>query len=491
MKKSVISILISICLVASFFCIGVSAASSEAVSSVHFDLYPNTDGTLDVTETWNIEYGGTGEGFTRWIDSNAGLSDVMQYGSISDISVKINGVTVTEDSSQTDYYKYGNSADGVSFNVVITSPSAAEMKEYVISYTVNGALKKQGGDVRCAFMLIGDTFEYTCNNVTASVYTPEGVSAADIAVNNDAEILVKDKSADYTIGRVYTTFAVDVSVPDDAFDTTVMPAYSAIKNAFKNFGQAFLKAVYIIIAVVAALAVVVCTLFWEKIRRFAVEKKAKKSADTTPEALPEGISACKAYKMLEPYSRINPRHTTKKIPVLFAMAILECIEKGYIVENGDDFNIGIPEAEDDAYIMSVLNFLISFSEKKFNRYVLDSDYGDKIVNECMTNYDSITNYLCSFYALIPDMDSKFLKDSVNCKLYTDCFNLKNAIKKENIKASFGHCLDSVISGAKTSDKQIFAMMYTGKSTFESAGAKMPKAFAKAIGSMYDVFVKSK
>ena len=32
---------------------------------MHFDLYPNTDGTLDVTETWNIEYGGTGEGYRK------------------------------------------------------------------------------------------------------------------------------------------------------------------------------------------------------------------------------------------------------------------------------------------------------------------------------------------------------------------------------------------------------------------------------------------
>lgn len=491
MKKIISVVLISLIIVMSLACISVSAASSEAVASVHFDLYPNTDGTLDVTETWNIEYNGTGEGFTRWIDSNSnGLSDVHKYDSVTDVTVSVNGVSIGEKTSEVNYFQQGNSTDLKSYNIVIVSPSAAETKEYTISYTVNGALKKQGKDVRVAYMLIGNAFEYTCNNVTASIHMPDGIVASDAAVNDEADVLINNNTVDYNIGRVYSTFSVDVSVPRDVFDTSAMSTYSAFKNALKSIGQALLNALFVIIIIIAVIAVIVFTLFYEKIRRFAVENKVKKTAQSEVSSLPENTSACKAYKMLVPYSRINPKTTSKKIPSLFAMAILECIEKGYIVQKNDELIVGIPDSEQDAYIMSVLNFLITFCEKKFNRYVISSDFGEKVRAECMTNYDSITNYLCSFYELIPDMESKFLKNEDNRKLYENSFVLKNELKKENCKCTFTQGINAVLDGAKTADKQIFAMMFTGK-IFESNGRDCASALSEAVGAMYDVFVKSK
>ncbi|MBQ8209141.1 MAG: DUF2207 domain-containing protein [Clostridia bacterium] len=491
MKKAFSLIVACVLILTSFVCISVSAASTESIVSVHFDLYPNADGTLDVTEIWNVEYAGTGEGFTRWIDTSAsGLTDLQTYDSITDVSVKINGNAITESTAETDYFNYGSSADGKSFNILITSPSAAEEKEYTVSYTVNGALKKQGKDVRVAYMLIGNTMQYTCNNVTAAIHIPEGVVGADVVINDEAQALVNDSSVEYNAGRVYSTFAVDVSLPSDVFDTSALASYSAFGNALKSFGQALLKVIYVVIAVAAAAAVIVFTLFYEKIRRFAVEKKAKKNTADAPVSLPEGTSACKAYKMLVPYSRINPKSTTKKIPALFAMAILECIEKGYIVQKGDDLIVGIPEGEEDAYILSVLNFLTTFCDKKFNRYVITSEFGEKVSTECMANYDAISNYLASFYELIPDMDSKFLKDENNRKLYTDSFLFKNAVKKDGCKCTFAQGTDAVLNGAKTSDKQIFALLLTSK-IFDASGKNCSSALAQAVGAMYNVFVKSK
>ena len=491
MKKVISSILVSVIVLMSLACIVVSAASSEAVSSVHFDLYPNTDGTIDVTETWNIEYSGTGEGFTRWIDTNEnGLSDVQKYDSVTDIEVAINGVSVNDKTSELNYFQSGNSADSKSYNIVIVSPSAAEIKEYTISYTVNGAIKKQGKNVRVAYMLIGNAFEYTCNNVTTTIHLPEDVSASDAIVNDEADALINNNAVDYNTGRVYTTFGVDITVPSDGFDTSAMVSYSAFGNTIKNIGQALLDVIFVIIIIVAVAAVIVLTLFYENIRRFSIENKLKKTAQSEVSAISGNISACKTYKMLVPYSRINPRATTKKIPSLFAMAILECIERGYIVQKDDEMIVGIPESENDAYIMSVLNFLITFCEKKGNRYVITSEFGEKIKAECMANYDSVANYLCSFYELVPEMDSKFLKNKDNCKHYENSFVLKNIIKKENCKCTFAQGINAVFNGAKTSDKQIFAMMFTGK-IFESDGRNCASALAEAVGAMYDVFVKSK
>lgn len=488
--KKIISVMLAL-LVISIACISVSAASSEAVASVHFDLYPNTDGTLDVTEIWNVEYNGTGEGFTRWIDTNEnGLSDIEKYDSITNIAVDVNGSPVSEKSSDINYFKYGTSSDSGSYNIVIVSPSATETKEYKISYTVNGALKRQGKNVCIAYMLIGDTFQYTCNNVTASVHMPQGLAAENAKVNDDAEVLLNNTTVDYNQGRVYMQFAVNITVPGDMFDTASMPVYSSVKNAFKIAGQTLLDVLYVMIIIVAVIAVIVLALFSEKIKRVSVEQKAKKTTDTDVASISDGMSACKTYKMLIPYSRVNPKSTSKKIPALFAMAILECIEKEYIVQKDNDLIVGIPDSENDAYIMSVLNFLITFSEKKFNRYVISSDFAEKIKTECMTNYDSITNYLCSFYELIPDMDSKYLKNADNRKLYENNFVLMNTIKKENCKCTFAQGINAVLDGAKTSDKQIFAMMFTGK-VFESSGKSCAAAFADAVSAMYDVFVKSK
>lgn len=491
MKKVASCILVCMLMMMSLLCIGVSAASSEAVASVHFDLYPDTDGTLNVTETWNIEYSGTGEGFTRWIDSaSGGLSELQAYDSISDINVKINGDAISENTTEVNYYNYGNSADGKSFNIVIVSPSAAETKEYTISYTVNGVLKKQGSDVRCAYMLIGNTFQYTSNNVTATVYIPDGIKLEDVVVNDETVPLVNGSTVEYNAGRVYDTFSLDISMPSDVFDTSAMVSYSAFKNSLKNFGQVLVNVIFVVVVIVLAAAVIGLSLFWEKIRRLSVEKKAKKSAVAEQTSLPEGISACKAYKMLVPYSRVNPKSTSKKVPSLFAMAVLECIEKGYIVKKGDELIVGVPECEEDAYILSVLNFLITFCEKKLNRYVITSDFDERVKNECMSNYDSITNYLSSFYALIPEMDAKFLKTEANRKLYIDSFNFKNAVKKESLKCTFKQGINDVLDGSKTSDKQIFAMMFTGK-VFEASGRDCAAALAQAVGAMYDVFVKSK
>lgn len=485
------------CLLLTAFCIfNVAAASTEAVASVHFDAYINTDGTVDVTETWNVEYSGTGEGFTRWIDiydsSNSNnLSDLQKFDEITNVAVKINGVQISESSNGVDSFKSGKSSDGKSFDIVINSPSAVTTKEYTISYTVTGAVKKQGNDVRFAFVFIGNAFRYTCNNVTASVYAPQEVAGENIVVNGETEALISENAVQFTAGRVYDTFGVDISVPDDAFDTQSLVSYSAFKNLLKSFGQALLQALYIIIAVAAAAAVVILALFYEKMKRFSIEKKARKNTDDAPDSLPEGTTACKAYKMLVPYSRVNPKSTTGKVPHLFAMAVLECIEKGYIVQKESDLIIGTPNGDEDAYIMSALNFLKTFSEKKLNRYIISSDFGERVKAECMSNYDSISNYLGTFYTLVPDIDSKFFKDEANLRIYEQSYILKTSVRKEKQKYSFSRCIQSVLAGAKTSDKEIFALMFAGNTVFDASGNDAAAALAQAVGAMYDVFVNSK
>lgn len=485
MKKIFFCIFACVIALASFGSVCAYAATAETILSVHFDLYPNKDGTLDVTEVWSVKYGGTGESFTRWIDTpEGGLDALYGYSSISNVTALVNGSKDNVENLTSEF-----SADGKSFDITVESVEAAEEMEYTFSYTVNGALKKQGNDVRLAYMLIGNYLQFTCNNVTATIQFPDEISVEDIAVNAEDGTAVDMNCVNYDMGRVYTTFGVDVSVASDIFDTSAMVKYSPFKNSLKAFGQSIIKVGGVLLAVAAAVAVVILVLFYEKIRRFSVEKNAKNSTEAV-DALPEGISPCKAYKMLVPYSRINPVSTSKKVPALFAMAILECMEKGYIVRKDDELIVGIPENEDEAYIMSVLNFLVSMSEKKFNRYVIDSDFGEKVMAECASQYDNIANYLASFYALIPAMDSKFLKDEANRKAYTDCFVLKNAIRKENCRCTFAECADAVLDCAKVSDKQIFAMLFSNK-IFDASGRDCTAVIAKSIKAMYDVFVKSK
>lgn len=502
MKRFVAIVFTVIMLLVSVLSVNVSAVAELGIANAHFEAVINADGTVSVTETWNIEYSGTGEGFTRWIDlydskNQNEMTALEKFDSVTDIAVRINGESIPEAKSGANTYRYGESSDGRSLNIEINSPSALETKEYTVSYTLNGAVKKNGKNAEFAYVFIGKTFEYVGNNVSATVYFPEGIGGDDIIFDEESSALLSGNTVEYSPGRVYDTFRIDVKCGTDVFAEDALVKYSSFKEGFKKVLNVILDILYWLFIAAILIVVIVLALFSGKLRRKPLEKKADKMSANEKAAvtsLDDGVSACAAYKMLVPYSRIAPKSTTKKVTSLFAMAILECAEKGYIVQTDSGLVVGTPSGDVPEYILSVLNFLKTFSEKRGNRYVIDMKFAENVKAECVASYDVITNYLGTFYNLIPSVDGKFFKDDKNKDLYIKAYALKNRIHSEKIKTTFSDSMRKVLAGEKTSSKGIFALLFTSGSAsklFADSSNDGVAAIAQAVAAMSDVLIKSK
>ena len=500
MKKFAAIIFTVVILIISVFCLNASAMGEFAVASVHFDAVVNADGTVAVTETWDIEYSETGDGFIRSIDlynskNSNNMATIEKFESIDDVAVSINGKPVSSTKTGNDSFRIGTSSDGRSFNIEIDSPSAAETKEYVVTYTLSGAVKKNGSNAEFAYVFLGESFEFVSNNVSATVTFPDGTTTEDIIVADDTALVDKN-AVDFAPGRVYDTFRVDVKCSAEVFDSNSLVRYSAFADGMSKAWNIFVDICIWGIIGVAGVVVVIFALFGEKLRRHSLEKAAKKqiadgsAADVT--AVPDEITPCQAYKMLNPYSRISPRSSTKKVVPLFAMAILECIENGYIVECDDGLMIGTPAGKVPAYIQSVLNFLKTFSEKKDNRYILDKSFEENIKTECLTAYDNVSNYLATFYSLIPSADGKFFRTQTNKELYKKAYIVKKHIISSGKKADFALCMNNVLAGRATRDEDVSALLFVlGNKAFTAPSTGIAAAFSGALQAMYNIFVKSK
>lgn len=495
MKKIFAFLSVAVLLIASVFCINTKAAVAEIIDSADITVNLNTDGTVDVTEKWIVSYVSSADYFYRDIDiysSDNTMTLLQKFDSVSDVSVKINGT----EASTSGVNSFAVTADEKSCEIAIYCPSAQVIRQYEISYTLEGALKKTKGNAVFDFMVIGKEFRYTSNNVTVTVNLPESADGAKIQLPEGYEGLIEGKSAVFASSRVYDTFAVSVAYDKDIFDDGALVSYSAAKASMAKFGSALLSALPYIIAVIAIIAIILFVLLPEKLMRFSAESRIKKRIKAQEEneaiSLPEGISACEAYKLLVPKSRISPKSTSKKVPALFAMAVLECMEKGYIVPDDDKLIVGTPESGAPAYIMSVLNFLKTFSDKKGNRYVIDKEFADKVSAECMARYDVIANYLASFYELIPGADMKYLRK--NKALYESAFAVKCNASHIKPKPTFAQCMGDVLSGASTADKDIFSFLLSSSSAdkvFAKGGRTGEAALCEAVGAMYKVYIKSK
>lgn len=499
MKKVILSFILVLMLVFSVFTVTVSAIPSDTIEKADFNAYLNADGTVNVTEKWTVSYINAGNYFYRNIDvygNENSMTLLQKYDEIKDVNVKIDGNIAPEAANDINTYSFEKSSDGKSYEIKINCPSAQTTREYEISYTVTGALKKKSGNAVFSFVFIGDTFMSTSNNVTATVHFPDGTEK--ITVAEESSGIVDNNRVIFSSKFVNGIFAVEVSADKDVFDNGALVSYSAAKENMVKIKNVMISVLPWIVAVIFAALVIVLLLLSDRIKRFSLERNAlkllKNEENAVSLSLSKDVSACEAYKMLRPLSRAKPKSTSKKVPALFAMAVLECIEKGYIVPDDDILIVGTPKHDVPAYIMSVLNFLKTFSEKKNNRYVIDKNFAEKVNAECVARYDIVANYLATFYSLIPEVNSKFFRNKQNKETYENAYIVKVKATEIKHKPTFAQCLSDVISGKKTGESVIFSMLFTHMSAdklFDNNGRNGEAALCEAINAMYKVFVKSK
>lgn len=501
MKKIAISLIFVFALMISLFMV---SANAFELDKTDIEIILNDDGTADVTEKWTVTYSDSADYFYRDFDiysADNAVSLIQKYGEIKDVKVLIDGEEISEGSGNNEY-TFDEADDGKSYVLAIKCPSAQNVREYDISYTITEAVNKSGKDAVFSYMVIGKTFRYTSNNVAVNLVFPDGVKSSDITVADGyeeigCEVEVTDNSAKFEKRRVYDTFSVEASCNKSFFDADSLVKYSAAAEKAGNAFQSFLKILPFILVVIAVALVILFVLLPDRLARFTIENKVKKQSKTSEEnsiKIPENISACECYKIVNPPSRIKPVASAKRIPALFAMAILECIEKGYIVADGDNLIVGTPRQEVPAYITSVLNFLKTFSKEEHKKYVIDKNFAERVALECETNYDVITNYLSTFYSLVKGADLKFFMKKENREFYKVLYTVKLGASDVKKKPDFAQCVGEVLSGAKTKDPEIFSMMYSSPSPdkmFEKGGRAGEAELCEALAAMYKVFIKSK
>ena len=70
--------------------------------------------------------------------------------------------------------------------------------------------------------------------------------------------------------------------------------------------------------------------------------------------------------------------------------------------------------------------------------------------------------------------------------------MKKHIGHSAKKTDFAACMNNVLSGAKTRDESVFALLFiSGNKAFTGPSAGIYGAFSGALQAMYNVFVKSK
>lgn len=502
MKRKVFSVILALTVALSALFVVSFARDYSNYEKVDITAKLSKDGTMAVTEKWKITYVGSSDGFVRPIDA-ANLPSYQKYDKITDVKVTVDNVALTESSTgNVDTYSSGLSSDGNSFNINISSPSQDQTKTYEISYNVSGVVKKDGKKARVCFLFLGNTFTDTANNIDITVSLPSAVSSSDIIFPDGAQenVLSKDDNGNvkYKVDTGNKVIGVDFYVPATTFNESSLGSVSSFSDWFSVIWNKYLKiALPICLFVVAAVLIFWLVLGAEKRKRRKLEKEVNKSVsadENTPSVLPEGYTSVEAYKILVPYNRARPKKTTQKVPMLFALAVLECIDSGYVIGANGELQIVNNGTNAPAYLRSALNFLATFADVREGRYLLNDNFYKNVKKECSENYDVIGNYISSFYDLIPDTDNKFFKDEDKRETYKKLYLLKYNAEKVKAPKNYTSCVEKVLTGTHPYDPDIYSMMFSNKngwSFFSGSSSESIKSLSYAMNEIAEVFIARK
>lgn len=189
--------------IVSLLLILIGTTKSDAslnLTNLDFDVQINEDGSMDVTETWDINISETNTLYKTF------EIDKEKYTAITDFKVSeiTNGTNkefretnVWKHHIDENYYFGGINQDGeyeVAWGVNVTSNAK---RKYEISYRVIDAIKKYGDCAELYWQFIGDRFEITADKITGTIKLP-------VSVQNKEELRVWGHTK-YLNGEIYVT----------------------------------------------------------------------------------------------------------------------------------------------------------------------------------------------------------------------------------------------------------------------------------------------
>ena len=178
-----------------------SNAGDLYLNNLDFKAQIKTDGSMDVTETWNIDVEDTNTLYKTFETDNS------KYSNITNVTVKEITDNQNKDFLKTNewayhvqkgYYYGTNNQDGdfeIGWGVGLDDSSAS--KKYEISYTVENVISKYSDYAELYWQFVGKKFEVNAKKITGTIILPSNVNSKD-------EIKVWGHTEDLN-GTIYAT----------------------------------------------------------------------------------------------------------------------------------------------------------------------------------------------------------------------------------------------------------------------------------------------
>ena len=168
-----------------FICIGAnqSKAGNLKLNNLDFQAQINADGSMDVTETWDINIKSTNTLYKTFKTDNSKYSEITNV-TVTDITngIQNNFIQTSEWAYHvTQGYYYGTENDDDDFEIGwgVGLDYSSARKEYEISYTVKDAITKYNDYAELYWQFVGSTFEVDANKITGTILLPSNVDNKD------------------------------------------------------------------------------------------------------------------------------------------------------------------------------------------------------------------------------------------------------------------------------------------------------------------------
>lgn len=168
-----------------FLAIGTvkSSASSLELNKLDFNVQINNDGSMDVTENWNIDISSTNTLYKTF------KTDSSKYSGITNVTVReitkgqnINFTNTDEWAYhvEKDHY-YGTKNEDGDFEIGwgVGLDNSSDTRQYEISYTVKDAITKYEDFSELYWQFVGEDFEINSKKIKGTIYLPSNVSSKD------------------------------------------------------------------------------------------------------------------------------------------------------------------------------------------------------------------------------------------------------------------------------------------------------------------------
>ncbi len=185
MKNKTRIMLLAIILFLTFLCLPsiVSAASDFTLKQIDFNVILNQDGSMHVTETWNVKIHGTTNTLFKTFEI-----DSSKYKSIQNVNVAeiTNGKSSNFTQINNEMYHvttdcfYALKTNSKEFEIAWGINKNSGNRTYQISYTVKDAIKNYNDCAELYWQFIGKDFSSDVDLVTGTISLPDGATKEDI-----------------------------------------------------------------------------------------------------------------------------------------------------------------------------------------------------------------------------------------------------------------------------------------------------------------------